>query len=56
MILQRKDTEPDTADTEHGMTPLWLAAMCGHKGVIKLLERMDVDPNIPDTKYAFTPL
>ena len=57
MILQRKDTEADTAGTEYGITPLWLAAKYGHEGVVKLLlERGDVNPNTTDTKYGDTPL
>ena len=58
MILQRKDTKADTAGTEYGITPLWLATKCGNEGVVKLLlERRDVDPNIVDTKYGgVTPL
>ena len=57
MILQRKDTEADTAGTEYGMTPLWLAAKYGHEGVVKLLlERGDVNPNTTDTEYGWAPL
>jgi len=50
MLLQREDTNPNTADTEYGRTPLWYAAEGVHEGIVKLrLELEDTDPNTPDT-------
>ena len=57
MLLQRKDVNPNTADTECSRTPLWWAAERGHEGIVKLLlEREDIDPNTADAEYGRTPL
>jgi len=57
ILLQRRDLNPNTPDTEYGQTPLLRAAERGHKGVVKLLlEREDLRPNTPDTEYGRTPL
>ena len=57
VLLERRDTNPNTADTEYGRMPLSWAAKCGHEKVVRvLLERQDVDPNTPDTKGGRTPL
>ena len=57
ILLQLKDVDPNTADTEYGRTPLWWAARHGHEGVVKLLlEREDINPNTADTRYGETPL
>ena len=57
MLLERKDVNPNTPDTQYGQTPLSLAAENGHEGVVKVfLERRDVNPNTPDTIYGQTPL
>jgi ankyrin repeat protein len=57
MLLERKDVNPNQADTEYGRTPLSWAAENGHEGVVKmLLERKDVNPNQADTEYGRTPL
>jgi len=54
--LERKDVNPDHADTFGGRTPLSWAARGGHEGVVKiLLERKDVNPDHADT-YGQTPL
>jgi len=56
MLLQRKDLNPDAADTKYRRTPLWWAAGGGHEGVVKLLlEREDINPNAADTEYGRTP-
>ncbi|KAG0633719.1 ankyrin repeat-containing domain protein [Tuber brumale] len=57
MLLERGDVNPDRADTAYGQTPLSLAAVGGHEGIVKmLLERGDVNPNQADTKHGRTPL
>ena len=57
IILQQKDAEADTPDTEGGLTPLCLAALKGHEGVVKmLLGREDVNPNTASTIDGSTPL
>jgi len=57
MLLERKDVNPDQADTEYDRTPLSWAAEKGHSGVVKmLLERKDVNPDQADTRYGRTPL
>ena len=57
MLLERDDVNPNTADTEHGRTPLSWAAENGHEGVVRiLLERNDVNPDTADTEYNRTPL
>ena len=46
MLLERKDFNPNQADTELGWMPLAWAVQGGHEGVVKmLLERKDVNPN-----------
>ena len=53
ILLERKDVNPNTADTQCGRTPLSWAAGRGHEGVVRiLLERRDVNPNTVDTKYG----
>lgn len=37
MLLERKDGNTDAADSESGGTPLSLAAMNGHGGVVRVL-------------------
>ena len=57
MLLERQDTDPNTADTEYGRTPLWWAAQRGDEDVVKmLLERQDTNPNTADTQEGRTPL
>jgi len=57
MLLERKDIDPDPADTVAGRTPLSWAAENGYVGVVKmLLERKDVNPNTIDNTYGDTPL
>jgi len=56
VLLERKDVNPDHADTEYGRTPLSWAAGRGHKGIVKiLLKRDDVNPDQAD-KSGKTPL
>ena len=55
-MLRRNDANPNKVDN-WSRTPLSLASMNGHKGVVKILfERSDVSPNITDTHYGRTPL
>ena len=57
MLLERKDVNPDLADTVAGRTPLSWAAENGHVGVVQmLLEREDVNPNTIDNTSGDTPL
>ena len=57
VLLEKKDVNPDQADTNYGQTPLAWAAVLGHEGIVKMLvERKDVDPNQADTEYGRTPL
>jgi len=57
MLLERRDVDPNRADTKYGRTPLAWAAGHGYERVVKmLLERRDVNPNQVDTKYGQTPL
>jgi len=57
MLLDRRDVNPDQADTAYGQTPLSWAARNGHSEVVKiLLERKDVNPDKGDTfcsKYGY---
>ena len=56
-LLERKDLNPDAADTKYRRTPLWWAAGGGHEGVVKLLlEREDINPNAADAEYGRAPL
>jgi len=49
MLLERKDINPDQADTRFGWTPLSWAAENGHKGVVKMIMQWnDVRTAIPD--------
>ncbi|RPA92263.1 ankyrin, partial [Choiromyces venosus 120613-1] len=55
ILLERKDVNPDTADTK-GRTPLSWAADKGYPGVVKiLLERKGVNPDTADSG-GWTPL
>ena len=57
MLLERKNVDPDHAETEGGWTPLSLAAANGHEGVVEMfLKRKGVNPDQADTKYGRTPL
>ena len=57
VLLERRDINPDQADTKYGQTPLSWAAEKGHDGVLKmLLERGGVNPDQVDTEYGRTPL
>ena len=57
ILLQQKDINPNTADTQYNRTPLLWAAERGNEGVVRLLlEREDINPNIADTGYGRTPL
>jgi len=56
MLLERKDVNPDQADTRCGRTPLAYPAKSGYEGIVlMLLEREDVNPNQKDTQHR-TPL
>jgi len=53
MLLERNDVDPNIA-SEHGQTPLYVAAWKGREKVVKeLLERGDVNPNTPDNFGSF---
>jgi len=57
LLLAREDINPNTADTEHGRTPLLWAAEGGHVEVARLLlAREDINPNTADTERGRTPL
>ena len=57
MLLERKDVNPDQADTKYGKTPLSWAAQNGHGEVVKMfLERKDVNPDRTDSEDGSTPL
>ena len=57
ILLQRKDINPNTSDTQYNRTPLLWAAERGNEGVVKLLlEREDIDLNAADSGYGRTPL
>ena len=57
LLFERKDINPNIADTTYGQTPLFLAAEGGHDGVVRLLlEREDINPNTADTFRGRTPL
>jgi len=47
LLLEREDSNPNTADTGLGRTLLVQAASGGHRGVVKLLlKREDLNPDI----------
>ena len=49
MFLERKDVNPDRADTKYGRTLLTWATRNGREGVVKmLLERKNVRPAVLD--------
>ena len=51
MLLERQDTNPNTADTREGLTPLSWATEYRHETVVKILmERKDVCTTTPDNK------
>jgi len=55
--LGRGGINPNTADIDHGLTPLHWAVKNGHEGVVKILLKCeDVHPNAQDTKHGRTPL
>ena len=55
LLLGRGDVNPDSLD-KYGQTPLSLAAMRGHEGIVKLLlGREDVNPD-SSSKSGRTPL
>ena len=57
LLLRRKEVNPDTQAKENGQTPLLLAALNGHEGIIRLLlEQKDVNPDIPDLADGVTGL
>ena len=57
MLLERKDLNPNKADTFYGQTPLAWAAKNGREGVAKmLLDRKDVKPDQSATVEGRTPL
>ena len=57
ILLQRKDLDPNTPDTEYSRAPLWWAAEHGHVEIVRLLlERKDINPNTPDAGHGRTPL
>jgi len=60
MLLERKDINPDKADTGDSgceRTPLLWAARNGHSGVVQmLLEREDVNPSAVDSMFGQMPL
>ena len=57
VLLERKDINPDLADTIYGRTPLSRAAESGHEGVVRmLLDREGVSPDREDTDHGQTPL
>ena len=48
LLLERKDTNPNTPELKYGYTPLLLAVVGGHEGVVKLLlGREGLNPDIP---------
>jgi len=57
ILLERNDTNPNTADTQYGRTPLSQAAGNRHEEIVRiLLERDDVNPNQAGTLLGQTPL
>ena len=48
ILLQREEVNPEKPD-DHGRTPLWYAASCGHEGMVRmLLRREEVNPDSRD--------
>jgi len=57
VLLEQKDIDPNTADTQDGRTPLIIAAENRHEGLVRmLLERQDINPNMANTQDGWTPL
>ena len=57
LLLERRDINPDQANSVYGETALYLAGFYGHEGIVKMiLERQDINPNQIPTGYPCTPL
>ena len=57
VLLERKEVNPDRADSKYGRTPLsWAAEYRCEQIAMMLLARDDVNPNQTDTEYGRTPL
>ena len=55
LVLERKDINPNTADTKYSQMQPWWAAIHGPEGVVQLLlEQVDNYPNTADTEHGRT--